>query len=122
MQENVWQVNEGALAEQFVGQELLASGNAYEKNTLYFWERGARGSTAEVDYVTQIGSRIIPIDVKAGKDGRLRSLKQIMSEKEMKSGVLVSQSPMEVMGSILNLPFYLIDQLPRIMGEEKYPP
>ena len=37
-----------------------------------FWEKEKRGSSAEVDYISQINSRIVPIEVKAGKDGRFK--------------------------------------------------
>lgn len=65
----VWQVNKGALAEQLVGQELLASGKFYENTPLYFWEREERSASSEVDYLLQVGPHIVPIEVKAGKDG-----------------------------------------------------
>lgn len=111
--EDIWQVNEGALAEQLVGQELLSNGNYYENTTLYFWER--EEGTAEVDYVTQIGPRIVPIEVKAGKDGRLKSLKRFMDEKKIDLGIMISQSPLEKKGAVINIPFYLIDQIARII-------
>jgi len=41
--DDVWQINEGALAEQLVGQEFLTIGNAYENESLHFWEKEERG-------------------------------------------------------------------------------
>lgn len=61
----------GAMAEQFVGQELLAAG---EGSPLYYWSRKAKSSTAEVDYLKVINSRIYPVEVKSGASGRLKSL------------------------------------------------
>lgn len=115
LNQNVWQINEGALAEQFTGQELLAYGNMYENNPLYFWERESRGSSAQVDYLIQTHSHIVPIEVKAGKDGRLKSLKRFMSEKKSKVGVIFSQSPLEKKEDIINIPFYLISQTQKIL-------
>jgi len=60
----------GKLAEQFVGQELRAT----IPGDLYYWSRDARGSSAETDYLVQINGEILPIEVKSGKSGRLRSL------------------------------------------------
>lgn len=60
----------GALAEQFVGQELLASG----QERLYYWARNAKSSNAEVDYLTSRNGKIIPIEVKNSTSGRLKSL------------------------------------------------
>jgi hypothetical protein len=63
-------VHRGALAEQFVGQELLAGGQA----ELFFWSREARSGSAEVDFLATVGSGIRPIEVKSSAAGRLRSL------------------------------------------------
>ena len=60
----------GSMAEQFVGQELLAA----KQQNAYYWSREAKNSQAEVDYVTTIGNQIIPIEVKSGSAGRLRSM------------------------------------------------
>lgn len=60
----------GAMAEQFVGQEMVLS----QKEALYHWSRQAKSSTAEVDYVAVIDGRIHPVEVKSGASGRLKSL------------------------------------------------
>jgi predicted AAA+ superfamily ATPase len=60
----------GALAEQFVGQELIAAG--HEK--LYYWSRQAKSSNAETDYLIEVQNEIIPIEVKSGSAGSLKSL------------------------------------------------
>ena len=67
----------GFLAEQFVGQELLAYNNCYLESHLFFWETEKNGS-AEVDYVTNYDGKVVPIEVKARKTGSLASLKQFM--------------------------------------------
>ena len=61
---------QGALAEQFVGQELAAAG----QSELFYWAREARNSSAEVDYLTAIDGRTRPVEVKGGAAGRLKSL------------------------------------------------
>ena len=66
---------EGRLSEQFVGQELLAgSRGASEGGQLFYWKRHAHGSSAEVDYLLSREGKIIPVEVKSGASGRLRSL------------------------------------------------
>lgn len=60
----------GALAEQFIGQELLANG----QEKLFYWARAAKNSNAEVDYLTTKGNEIIPVEVKNSASGRLKSL------------------------------------------------
>lgn len=59
----------GALAEQFIGQEIIAT-----RNELSYWARTEKNSTAEVDYVIVKEGEIIPIEVKAAAKGALRSL------------------------------------------------
>lgn len=117
LNDDVWQINEGALAEQLVGQELLTIGNPYEQVMLYFWEKEDVGNSAEVDYVAQVSSRIVPIEVKAGKDGHLKSLNRFMREKKVDLGVMISQAKLEKKENVINLPFYMIDQLPRLLQE-----
>ena len=60
----------GAMAEQFVGQEMLVS----QQGSLYYWNRQAKSSTAEVDYLAVINGKIHPVEVKSGSTGSLRSL------------------------------------------------
>ncbi len=64
----------GQIAEQFVGQELLAELGGSENENLYFWQRAEKGSTAEVDFLISRNGTIVPIEVKSGSSGRLRSL------------------------------------------------
>ncbi len=66
----------GTMAEQFVGQELRAS--VYEN--LYYWSRDARGSSAETDYLIEKEGEIIPIEVKSGRSGRLKSLHLLLNK------------------------------------------
>jgi len=68
--EQLLTIYKGALAEQFVGQELLATG----QTALYYWSRNAKSSNAEVDYLIPHQGNIIPIEVKNSAVGRLRSL------------------------------------------------
>ena len=66
--------NKGEFIEAFVGQEILAYSSLYSDHKLYYWHRESRGSNAEVDYVIQKDSDIIPIEVKSGTTGSLKSL------------------------------------------------
>ncbi len=108
-------LNRGTLAEQFVGQELLAYGNKQESGHLFFWVREQTGSSAEVDYVITVHDQIIPLEVKSGAVGKLKSLKLFMQEKSSKLGIRVSQAPLDYSNNILSVPFYLISQIPRLV-------
>jgi predicted AAA+ superfamily ATPase len=115
--EDLTQINAGMMAEQFVGEEFLAYGEFYEQKELFFWDREKSGSEAEVDYVISIGSQIIPVEVKAGKTGRLRSLKLFMKEKKSPLGIRICQNPLSYEDGILSVPFYMIEQIPRLVKE-----
>jgi len=60
-------VNKGAIAEQYVGLELLKAAPCDMIQSLYFWTRDNPKSHAEVDYLIQQNDKIIPIEVKSGK-------------------------------------------------------
>ncbi len=69
----------GVVMEHLVGQQLMSIAFAHTFR-LGTWVRNARGSSAEVDFVITIGDRMIPVEVKAGKTGTLRSLLLFMEE------------------------------------------
>lgn len=117
LNEDIMLLNNGALAEQFVGQELLAHSVPYEKEKLYFWARDGQG-TAEVDYIKTIGSKIYPIEVKSGKTGKLRSLKQYLIERTPLFGIRVSQAPLSFEDNILSIPLYMISELDRLVRSQ----
>jgi predicted AAA+ superfamily ATPase len=73
-------VNEGALAEQFAGQHLAYLDPG--KPTLHYWLREGKAQNAEVDYVVAPDGKILPIEVKAGEAGSLKSLHQFCYEKK----------------------------------------
>ncbi|OGV27280.1 MAG: hypothetical protein A3F18_06640 [Legionellales bacterium RIFCSPHIGHO2_12_FULL_37_14] len=111
-------INQGSLAEQFVGQELMAYHKSYETPALFYWERDKKGSQAEVDYIISIGSNIYPIEVKAGKTGRLKSLYVFLKEHpHTKLGICISQNYLSYVDNILSVPFYLIHELPRLIAD-----
>ena len=80
----------GALAEQFVGQELVAS----LRDEVYCWLRPQKSSSAEVDYLVASGGRPVPIEVKSGPSGRLRSLHVLLKEyPQCAPGLVLSEAP-----------------------------
>ncbi len=85
-EENLLGIYRGKLAEQFVAQELLA----WHSDPLFYWAREARGSNAEVDYLAVREGNIIPVEVKSGQGGSLRSLHMLLKERpEIAHGVVL---------------------------------
>jgi uncharacterized protein len=115
LEKNIIQVNNGAIAEQFVGQELLAYSKPIIDAQLFYWEREKSTSSSEIDYVYSFDHQIIPIEVKAGATGRLKSLRIFMNEKKSKIGVRILQKPFSCEKDILTVPFYLISKLAKII-------
>lgn len=119
-QEDLLLLNRGALAEQFVAQEFLAYSERYESRELSYWVREKKGSSAEVDFVIQEKALIIPVEVKAGTTGRLRSLHLFVEEKRSPIAVRISQYPLNFQEGILSVPFYLIREIPRLIHEAHF--
>jgi uncharacterized protein len=80
--ENLVTANEGILAEQFVGQELLAQNQPWLDPQLYYWSREEKSSNAEIDFIFQHKNHIYPVEVKAGKTGTLKSMQLYLYEKK----------------------------------------
>jgi len=67
--------------------------------------------------VEVIEGEIIPIEVKSGAVGTLRSLKQFMIDHKSKLGVRISILPLQLDKNILSVPLYMIRQIPRLIKE-----
>lgn len=87
---NLLSIYEGAMAEQFVGQEFLVAG----QTELYYWAREAKSSTAEVDYLLNREGQTIPVEVKSGPSGKLKSLHMFLDQyRESHPGTILSCAP-----------------------------
>lgn len=132
-------INEGAIAEQFIGQHLQALLARGVNRELTYWTRENKSSNAEVDFVIALNGEIVPIEVKAGAKGSLRSLHQFMGEKPATLAVrfdanLPSAQTVEtvirkddrsvaVKYRLVSLPLYLVERLfdLRLSGSEHRP-
>lgn len=112
---NIDSVYQGKIAEHIVGQELLAFATSplYKLN---FWCREKNQSSAEIDFLIQFKNMIIPVEVKAGATGRLRSLHQFIDRAPHNYAVRIYSGQLEINQIktlngkdfiLLNLPFYL---------------
>jgi uncharacterized protein len=122
-------VNSGAVAEQFAGQQLLYAGERYAEPELYYWNREQRSSSSEVDYLVARGTQVLPVEIKAGKVGSLKSLHVFAAEKgapravrfntdqpsRCKVSSVVASKPSHPF-ELISLPLYLIGELDRLLG------
>ena len=101
-------VNRGAIAETFIGTELVKSASCYSPYPLYCWHREKAGSNAEVDYVVQLGARILPVEVKSGSKGSMQSMRLFMEAKGIAKGIRTSLENFSSYEDILVYPLYAI--------------
>jgi len=96
---------------------------------LYYWVREKSGSESEIDYLIQLNARIIPIEVKSGTTGTLRSLHTFMKTKRLKkalrlnadcpsaTNVKVKDHTGELIEyELISLPLYLAEQIYRFIS------
>jgi len=117
--ESLEQVNKGALAELFAGLELLKSAPGNNPTQLYYWQREKRGSNAEVDYVVQWNTDIVPIEVKSGTKGAMQSMFQFLSEKEYKYGIRCSMENFGTFQNIKVYPLYAVSHIGKYKNQER---
>jgi len=115
--------NKGGLAEQFVGQQLRAAQSPLIDPQLFYWQRTG-GRLGEIDYVIQHGNRVVPVEVKSGKAGSMKSLHHFMAEKGHDFAVRcdINQPSVENLSvrttlgkpasyRLLSIPVYLIERI-----------
>ena len=93
---------------------------------MYYWQRQAKNSQAEVDYLSSYRQTVLPIEVKAETRGGMKSLWMFMREKKLSNAIRCSlenlgafdyQDP-EDAGAIRHVqicPLYNISQMDRIL-------
>ena len=83
-------VNKGPMAELIAGLELLRYQSPNLRHELFYWYRQAKNSQAEVDYVAAHMQKVLPLEVKAGTQGGMKSLWLFMREKNLTEAVRCS--------------------------------
>jgi len=103
----------GALAEQFVLQELKASGIV----SLFYW--GREGSArSELDFVTQIdGKGVVPIEVKSASNTKAKSLQVYIKMYQPQVSVRTSLNQYRTTDGLYDIPLYMISQMEQLIVE-----
>ncbi|MCP4217563.1 MAG: DUF4143 domain-containing protein, partial [bacterium] len=104
-------INKGALAELLTGLELMVYIDFRDKAELHYWHREAKSSNAEVDYICDFYGRVVPIEVKSGTDGRMKSLNFFMKKKKSTVGIKLSSFNFSLMDNLHTVPLYAIEVL-----------
>jgi predicted AAA+ superfamily ATPase len=104
----------GRLLEQITGQELLARRFDVREPPL-FWVRDKTQSQAEVDFLETYEGTPLPVEVKSGPEGKLRSLHEFMKRSKKAEVALrlyrgsVTRQDVEHQGErykLINIPYY----------------
>lgn len=111
LEDDLTDIKQGAFAEQFVGQELLTGSEINDASQLFYWYRSVKGSDAEVDYLVQYEGAPVPVEVKSGSRGTLKSLRLYIEEFGCKKAFVLSQRNIERMEETTFLPLYLASRL-----------
>lgn len=125
--EDVDIVNKGPMAEMIAGLEMIRYKTPNLRHDLFCWVRMERNSVAEVDYLEPCQGRIIPIEVKAGVQGGMKSLWSFMSQKKLSEAFRCSlenfgqfsRTDSQDVSRIYHVticPLYAMSQMPRLLG------
>jgi len=115
-------IYKGQIAEQAVGQALLAE---FRSNKLGYWYRDKKGAVSEVDFIIQHQGALIPVEVKSGKTGHLKSLHIFMQESNNKLAMRIYSGNINIRNidylnksgsyKLISLPFYLLFRIKDFM-------
>jgi uncharacterized protein len=112
-------VYQGKLIEHLVGQELL-SFQSLSLQKLHFWVRYKKQSDAEIDFIYPYQSKLIPIEVKSGPKGHLKSLHVFLDQSSIHFAIRFYAGSLQIdklrTGDgkafyLLSLPYFLATRL-----------
>jgi len=107
----VFEEFKGAMAEQYVLQQLQCESEI----GIYYWS--AVRSKAEIDFLVQIASEVIPIEVKAEENLQAKSLKSFYQKYAPKMSIRTSMSDFRKDDWLINLPLYGISELGKVVDQ-----
>lgn len=104
-------VNKGHITEMVAGLELLKYNTPAQRHDLYYWQNLSRGALAEVDYVIVKDMKIVPLEVKSGTTGSMKSMYQFMSTKNLDYGIRTSLENFGELDSVDIIPLYALSNI-----------
>jgi len=127
-------INEGVIAEQFAAQHLAYWKGNWDPPHLNYWLRESRSQNAEIDFLATLGTEILPIEIKSGKSGSLKSLQHFALNKKIRRVLRFDLNPpsrqivthqltgpshagQSVSFELVSLPISMIERAGEIMGK-----
>ena len=83
-------VNKGPMAEMLAGLEVLHYLSPNIHHDLFYWVRQAKNSLAEIDYLLSRDMKVLPLEVKSGVQGGMKSLWDFMRDKKLSQAIRCS--------------------------------
>lgn len=83
-------VDKGGLTEMVAGWEIVKYSSPLTQTDLYWWENLDRGTSSEVDYLLSRNLRVLPMEIKSGVSGKMKSLHLFMKNKHLDDAVRCS--------------------------------
>lgn len=99
----------GSLTEQYVLSQLKQCTDL----DIFYWSSDS--GTAEVDFITQIGTNNVPIEVKANENLQAKSLKTFVEKYKTKINVRTSMSKYRKEDWLINIPLYCIGNIEKLI-------
>lgn len=99
----------GSFTEQFVLSELKSNKDI----PIFYWS--AERATAEIDFLIQLGSDIIPIEVKAEENLKAKSLKEFVTKYNTSKNIRTSMTEYRKEDWLINIPLYVIGEIVNII-------
>ena len=106
-------VNKGHITEMVAGLELLKYNTPAQRHDLYYWQNLSRGTQAEVDYVLGKNMKVVPLEVKAGTTGAMKSMYQFMNDKHLEYGIRTSLENFGKLEKVDIIPLYALSNIYR---------
>jgi predicted AAA+ superfamily ATPase len=120
------------VAEQMVTQTLRSlPPRTGDPTQLFYWQREG-GRPGEIDHLIQHQGTVIPIELKSGATGAMKSLHQFVYDKKLKFAIRVDRNPISIQQvdihttqsnhveyTLLNLPIYALSQMDHLIAEAK---
>ncbi len=107
--EDIDMINKGAIAEVFVGNEFIKSMDNRIRGQLFYWHNERKGTSSEVDYLIQRENQIIPIEVKSGKTGKMKSMRVFLQQHNSECGIRLSLENFTKHENISIMPLYAVN-------------
>ena len=82
-------INKGSITEMVAGLEISRYKSPVMRPRLFYWEKTGN-SIAEIDYLSIRSMKVLPIEIKAGTQGGMKSLWIFMREKHLNNAVRCS--------------------------------